>query len=582
MDPFSVAVGVVAVFKDTYITVKFIKKTVQTMKGHADEQSELLTRYTIQIYRLRNLSRLFSDGNTVDMKLLETIPKLYLELLNDVLMRLQKILEKYAKLAANLDDDYRRFSPLSPDCKSDPENLQIDDDSTDIKSKDPTSNIDSNVSIHSFAKPKWWHFPVFRRGIVRSSQPSKKQLLWSNLPAGVQWAFQKSELFKTLHELEDWNKQLEELVAQLLSCFGFYEHNRNLQYRLHNDGNDDFPVNLFQRHVSLNKSTKENLLSISTKDDDDNLVSCEIAEAKASEPRVLVEFKQLITLPSQENELHIGHRDAARRKEELYGKQLARLLHIAGQNSFRTLQLNSYAWDAEKAQYMFLFNYPANASSHKPKSLNDLILSKDFQHDKLELGDRFYVAHTIASAVGIFHSDGWLHKSIRSHAIKFFFMKKEPKIFCDFKSPYLTDFEFSRPVGGVTRLIQQAFDPDYEVYRHPDRHGLPNTSYIKMHDIYSLGVVLLEIGLWQTARDTYDEVAEPGPNGKVSIDPYELKEIFLQDARERLPHRMGKAYQEAVIACLDGNWDHLTSESALGEEFLRQVVRKVDIKAFAG
>ncbi|KAI8238734.1 hypothetical protein K4K57_002490 [Colletotrichum sp. SAR 10_99] len=203
MDPFSVAVGVVAVFKDTYITVKFIKKTVQTMKGHADEQSELLTRYTIQIYRLRNLSRLFSDGNTVDMKLLETIPKLYLETLNDVLMRLQKILEKYAKLAANLDDDYRRFSPLT----------------------------------------------------------------------GVQWAFQKSELFKTLHELEDWNKQLEELVAQLLSGFGFYEHNRNLQYRLHDDGNDDFPVNLFQRHVSLNKSTKENLHSISTKDDDDNLVS---------------------------------------------------------------------------------------------------------------------------------------------------------------------------------------------------------------------------------------------------------------------------------------------------------------------
>ena len=77
MEPASLALGVVAVFKDTYLTAKFIRNTVQSIKGYQAEQSQLVMHYTVQIYRLKNLSRLFrnADGNTVDMKLLETVPE---------------------------------------------------------------------------------------------------------------------------------------------------------------------------------------------------------------------------------------------------------------------------------------------------------------------------------------------------------------------------------------------------------------------------------------------------------------------------------------------------------------------------
>lgn len=270
--------------------------------------------------------------------------------------------------------------------------------------------------------------------------------------------------------------------------------------------------------------------------------------------------------------------------KELYGPQLARLLRTAGQHSFRTLPFNSYAWDVEDARYMFLFNYPSGTSNRKPKSLNDFILSSEREPKyKLELKQRFFVAQTLARAIGAFHSDGWLHKSIRAHAVKFFFLPDGHT--CDFANPYLTDFEFSRPLAGVTRLVPQAVDLDHEVYRHPDRHGLPGVSFSKLHDIYSLGVVLVEIGLWQTARQIYDDVVRYDLEGEVpstGLPPQQIKEAFLQDAKERLGHRMGASYQEAVIACLDGDWDKFVGSQDFAKEFYKQVVQKVALKAFIG
>ncbi|KAF6802851.1 serine threonine protein kinase [Colletotrichum sojae] len=102
-----------------------------------------------------------------------------------------------------------------------------------------------------------------------------------------------------------------------------------------------------------------------------------------------------------------------------------------------------------------------------------------------------------------------------------------------------------------------------------------------MHDIYSLGVVLLEIGLWQTAKQIHDDIVkyELGGDAK-ALQPQQIKEAFLQDAKERLARRMGTAYQEAAIACLDGDWDEFVGSRDFAQEFYKRVVQKVDIKAF--
>ncbi|CVL11807.1 hypothetical protein FPRO06_13102 [Fusarium proliferatum] len=147
----------------------------------------------------------------------------------------------------------------------------------------------------------------------------------------------------------------------------------------------------------------------------------------------------------------------------------------------------------------------------------------------------------------------------------------------------LTDFEFSRPVADVTRLAPHTIDTEHEVYRHSDRQGLPNASFSKIHDIYSLGLVLLEIGLWQTAKQIYDDIVKYDLNGvapTANVMAQKLRSAYLDDARKRLAHQMGSDYQGAVLACLDGEWHDLIGRRDFANEFQKRVVQKVDIKAF--
>ncbi|KAF5573699.1 hypothetical protein FPCIR_13873 [Fusarium pseudocircinatum] len=540
MEPASLAFGVVAIFKDTYLTAKFIRNTIRTIKGYYGEQSQMTTHFTVQIYRLKNLSRLFraNDGNKVDMTLLETVPEEYLNTVRDVLLQLQQVLAEYAKLAVTLDEDYKRFSPLSPLFTIDPVNDSFEiDDSVSTEELEPPKQVGATKTTGlSSSHTKWWLFRPFAWGgsktlkVTRTSKISKSLISLRNLPPGVEWVFTRNELEKTLKKFETWNNDLEHLIAPLLDGFGFYR-NKDLQKRLRPDGE----VNIFQGHLDLNKLAISP--NIGLKDTENTLIPWEL---------------------------------------------LAQLLRTAGKHSFHTLPFNSYACDATNAQYAFLFDYPAGTSTHKPKSLNDFILSgEDGSGFKLELKQRFHVAQTLARAIGAFHSDGWLHKNIRAHAVKFFFHENTKR--CDFENPYLTDFEFSRPVAGVTRLAPHAIDTEHEVYRHPDRQGLPNASFSKIHDIYSMGVVLLEIGLWQTAKQIFDDIVKYDLDGVVpaaNVMAQRLRGAYLDDARKRLAHRMGAEYQQAVLACLEGEWHDLIGRRDFANEFQKRVVQKVDIKVF--
>jgi hypothetical protein len=188
----------------------------------------------------------------------------------------------------------------------------------------------------------------------------------------------------------------------------------------------------------------------------------------------------------------------------------------------------------------------------------------------------------VAQAIGSFHSDDWLHKSIRSHAIKFFFLHADVSSY-DFENPYLTGFGFARPVAGSTSMLAAATDIDRDINQHPDRWDPPRASFNPIHDIYSLGVVLLEIGLWQTARQLYDDFVKYDLKGHIppeGVPAKSIKKALLGDATERLAHRMGSSYQEAVLACLEGDWGELIGTRDFASKFQERVVGKVDIRSY--
>lgn len=109
--------------------------------------------------------------------------------------------------------------------------------------------------------------------------------------------------------------------------------------------------------------------------------------------------------------------------------------------------------------------------------------------------------------------------------------------------------------------------------RHPTRQGLhPEVDYQMQHDIYSLGVVLLEIGLWTSFllfnpdadlddKDEKSSAASPIPNAILEpADPFndrkplrgatENKYMLERLAEKELPLRMGRLYTEIVLLCL--------------------------------
>ncbi|KUJ09424.1 uncharacterized protein LY89DRAFT_762039 [Mollisia scopiformis] len=390
------------------------------------------------------------------------------------------------------------------------------------------------------------------------------------LAKALRWAlFEKEKLENTLKTFVKWNQKLKDLVPHLLDS-GQYLKNPERVSRLMEDDDD---VNIFAPHLRLMQIAQNPEEETTT--DEKLLLTYDSPNADAKSPRVLIEYKPYVSLG--ENEGESSGLIVTGSKAGLCPRQLANLLETAGSNNFRTLPFKGYLKEQAKSRYIFFFDFPPLAGDQMPQSLHDLLMTRGSK-EKLSLELRFHVAHTISQSIGAFHADGWVHKSIRSHAVKFFFDKEGS---CDLRNPFLTDFEFSRPVTGETRLIGQAPDPERDVYRHPERTGPPTTSFKKVHDIYSLGIVLLEIGLWEPARGMYDEICgelRKRDSQRKTPSASMIRKNLLSDASRRLGHRMGSAYKEAVVACLSDELGDYSENDDFAMTFQKLVVQKLDIR----
>jgi hypothetical protein len=209
-------------------------------------------------------------------------------------------------------------------------------------------------------------------------------------------------------------------------------------------------------------------------------------------------------------------------------------------------------WDpAEKApKFEFVFDVPR--SLRAPRSLRDLLLAGDLH----PLDERIVLAKQLAKSVSYVHTSQFVHKNIRPETILVFENSNSV-----LGTLFLLGFEKFRPAGGTTyRMGDTLWEKD--IYCHPTRQGLqPEEYYIMQHDIYSLGVCLLEIGLWNSFVIWNQGADKPTPNSELHIEDtlqmkdqrkrgFEIKHILIDRAQRHLPSRMGKRYTEIVISCL--------------------------------
>lgn len=197
--------------------------------------------------------------------------------------------------------------------------------------------------------------------------------------------------------------------------------------------------------------------------------------------------------------------------------------------------------------------YDGNFREHPPRTLSDLIRdSKSFPVPLL--GDRFALAVTLATAFSNFHSAGWLHKGFHSGNIVFLAQisppspspsppsSSDPETVIKVTDPFITGFQYSRPAGAQSLSIGPLENAELEHYYHPSA----SKGFSRRVDLYSLGVVLCEIGRWGLVGSTVSE----GTRRKM-VDRAAWRNYMVAKVLPDIGWRMGERYQSAVRTLLE-------------------------------
>ncbi|OJJ51149.1 hypothetical protein ASPZODRAFT_11991 [Penicilliopsis zonata CBS 506.65] len=220
-------------------------------------------------------------------------------------------------------------------------------------------------------------------------------------------------------------------------------------------------------------------------------------------------------------------------------------------------------------------------------SLHDFINAVDPKTKrplKPSLNDRFNIAHCLALTVLNVHGSRWVHKNIWSKGV-LLFNNADSVTASDVE--HATDRDYSQKARrrmlaylgdwGFARSLQQGTDmrSDFEIepnlYRHPERQGRPTRQFARIHDIYALGVVLLEIGSWMTiSKLMAGTIRDSEKSGRLP-KAKRVREQFVSWATHQISKEIGESYAKAVVACLEGSFRN-GSDMELSLDFSEKVV----------
>lgn len=249
---------------------------------------------------------------------------------------------------------------------------------------------------------------------------------------------------------------------------------------------------------------------------------------------------------------------------------LARMMHSATERhpDLHTMDCLGYTDDTAMSRYGLVYKAPeaSYATLHKLISSNDLKTP--------DLTERIQLARTLSVALLSLHSLDWLHKSLCSNNIIFFpdaisasatQSTASAAMIPSISAPYLVGFDASRPDMDTDLSVSSKNPSILDLHRHPKSlSGLSRKPYCKSYDIYSLGLVLLEIGLWKALQAYYKP--------HYSAERWRDK-IILPVLVPGLGNRTGRLYRQVVERCLRVD-DNITGEEA--GKLLEEVVATLE------
>ena len=299
-----------------------------------------------------------------------------------------------------------------------------------------------------------------------------------------------------------------------------------------------------------------------------------LSKFNSRKQRVLMEVKKY---PLGSEVFEMQENSIRQTKVKLRVNQLANLLKSSGSSSVGTLECLGFVDQPKLSQFAFIYQFPQNAATCEPLTLYSIIREHEERSKPIwSLNARFKIAMKIASSICGFHADGWVHKNLRSHSLLFFKSSEmESDLMID--SPYLAGFEYSRPEDGSTAGVRDD-DRERNLYRHPGLQTVAGDTFNKVHDLYSLGVILLEIAMWRTASSIYGTPQSGSSTdslGSGRIDPTRMTKQYIRQAKSKIPYLMGEAYLSAVLACLESKYANHVYRADFSKLFYDQVVQNL-------
>ncbi|EHK43558.1 hypothetical protein TRIATDRAFT_226191 [Trichoderma atroviride IMI 206040] len=265
-------------------------------------------------------------------------------------------------------------------------------------------------------------------------------------------------------------------------------------------------------------------------------------------------------------------------------------------STFRALICKGLYYDEQRHTIGLIYSFPqgplqgALAKEVKPRVLQLAEVLRrygdpvDYERNIIvSIDERLRLAYNLAMAVFEFHKIRWLHKNISSYNIIFFDTEADddqdaddddkesrPPRKISLASPFLIGFSHSRP-DEASMYSNKLYGSDELLYafHHPNYGGVDGkfTPYRTEYDYYSLGLVLLEIGLWWPLEAIMGE----------ELSREEKRMQILSRSVPFLAGSMGESYAEVVKACLSDGEDGLRrAGSSVDENFERLVVTPLE------
>ncbi|KAK3373663.1 hypothetical protein B0T24DRAFT_679075 [Lasiosphaeria ovina] len=218
------------------------------------------------------------------------------------------------------------------------------------------------------------------------------------------------------------------------------------------------------------------------------------------------------------------------------------------------------------------------------------------------LNNRVHLAKRIASGLFILHSADLVHKIVRPDNIVLLDRESresgEERYPWRLGEPFRVGFNVARRADAASLMLRTE-EWRRNIYLSPERQRLQHGDHFRaQHDLYSLGVVLLEISFWSSFQDSRSEnlgsrvwkkerVQKTEPSApeykKVLRTPEELRDQYLLLATRYVPRLMGQKFADVIVSCLNGLKDKAGTSAledldgiVVGSAYLTHIIRKLE------